>query len=169
MRAYLSITIQIKIMDSGTLITGLIAVFFCALPFVFVMRNNQKQKRALQNLLFQLAATHNHQIGYFEQWNNTAIGINTEENVVYYVKNGRQAVSEQIKLAEVENCFVSNDKKGKDGMATTQRITLNFKLKNKDGQRSWAFYDNLIDPVLPANELELAKKWEKQLSNKLIN
>lgn len=156
-------------MDSGTLITGLIAVFFCALPFVFVIRNNQKQKRALQNLLFQLAATHNHQIGYFEQWNNTAIGINKEENAVYYVKNGRQPASEQIKLSEVENCFVSNEKTGKDGLATTQRISLKFKLKNKDGQRSLSFYDNLIDPVLPANELELAKKWEIRLSNKLIN
>lgn len=156
-------------MDFGTFITGLIAVFFCALPFLFVIRNNQKQKRALQNQLFQLAATHNHQIGYFEQWNNTAIGINTEENAVYFVKTGKQTLSEVVKLSDVESCFVNNDKKGKDGLATIQRISLNFRLKNKNEQRSWAFYDNLIDPVIPGNELELAKKWEARLSNKLIN
>lgn len=156
-------------MDFGTFLTGLIAVIFCALPFVFVVRNNQKQKRALQNQLFQLAATHNHQIGYFEQWNNTAIGINKEETAVYYIKSGKQAMSEQIKLAEVESCAVSNHKSGKDGLATTQKISLNFKLKGKEGQRSFTFYDNLMDPVLPANELEMAKKWELRIGSKLIN
>lgn len=156
-------------MDFGTFLTGLVAVFFCALPFLFVMRNNQKQKRALQHQLTQLAAANNHQIAYFEQWNNTAMGINKEETAIYYVKTGKQPILDQLQLEEVESCFVSNEKRGKDGLATTQRICLNFKLKNSIPTRSWAFYDNLIDPVLPANELELAKKWEKRLGNKLIH
>lgn len=155
-------------MDFGTFITGLIAVFFCALPFLFVIRNNQKQKRALQNKLMQLAAYNNHQIAYFEQWNNTAIGINEEENAVYYIKTGLKPVQDQLLLAEVESCSVSHDKKGKDGLSTNQRISLNFKMKNNAASRSWTFYDNLIDPVLPANELELAKKWEARLNKILL-
>lgn len=156
-------------MDFGTFITGLIAVFFCALPFLFVMRNSQKQKRTLQNQLFQLAASHNHQIGYFEQWNHTAIGINKEENTVYYIKNGKQPASAQIDLKTVESCFVDNQKNGKDGLSTTQRIRLNFQLKNKAAIHSLVFYDNLIDPVLPANELVLAKNWETRLNKKLLS
>lgn len=155
-------------MDFGTLITGLIAALFCALPFLFVIRNNQKQKRVLQNQLFQLAATNNHQIGYFEQWNHTAIGISQDETAIFYIKTGKQARSEHIKLAEVESCSVTNHKSGKDGLATIQRISLNFKLKSKNEPMSWAFYDNLIDPVLPANELEMAKKWENRLNKKLL-
>jgi hypothetical protein len=156
-------------MDFGTFITGLIALLFCALPFLLVARNNQKQKRALQHQLFQLAASNNNQIGYFEQWNNAAIGISQDNTAVYYINTGKQPASEHVLLSDVENCFVSHDKSGKDGRTDAQRICLNFKLKTKNSQRSWAFYDSLTNPVLPNNELEQAKKWEKQVSNKLIH
>ncbi len=155
-------------MDFGTFITGLIAVFFCALPFVFVLRNNQKQKRALQNQLTQLAASNNDQIDYFEQWNHTAMGINRAETAVYYVKSGKQPVQDQLQLDSVESCYVSNDKRIKDGLTNSQRISLNFKLKNNAVVHSWSFYDNLVDPVLPGNEIELAKKWETRLNKKLL-
>lgn len=154
-------------MDFGTFITGLVAVIFCVLPFLFVARNNQKQKRALQNQLFQLAAQNNQNIAYYEQWNHIAIGINAAETVVFYLNTGKQPLSQQLELAEVERCYVSNDKKSKDGLTNTQRIGLNFKLKNSTKELSWTFYDNLIDPALPGRELELAQKWETRLVKKI--
>ncbi len=154
-------------MDTGTLITGLVALFICLLPFIFVAQHRKKARQALQNQLFQFANSQSSRIGYFEQWNNAAMGLNEQQTALFYVNVSKMPFQSSILLADLAVCRVHVTRSGKGDAGVTQRIALQFRFNNTQSDMEWPFYDNQVDPVMQSGELELAKNWEKRIADLL--
>lgn len=153
-------------METGTLITGIIAIGLCLLPFIFVRRHANKQKRLLQAQMQQLAGG---KLAYFDQWQNRAIGIDQLNETLYFLHNANsQPKTMTLTLADVQQCRLHQPAKTKSALdGNPEKISLLFDMKREPKIQEWVFYERILDPVYDGIPLSLAKKWQERISSQL--
>ena len=158
-------------MDTVTLIMGVILIAVVGVPVVFIGRKGKKAKRKLKELLTTAAARENCTISEYEIWEDSVIGTDKQNHVVFFVNaaNGNNVV-QNIHLAEIKSCksnitgrtFDSNGRSVK----IIDRLCLHFIPKNNKPEIELEFY-NAEKGAQLFNELGTLEKWQKIVNEQL--
>lgn len=146
---------------------ALLALF--ALPFILIGRASKKNKKQLIDKLSKLAEKHSSVINESDHCNDFAIGLDTAEKALFYVKAGNEGEKSQVvKLSEYKTTRVVNVSKtlSDNGSKTTVTAKLALALVpvNKDKAEIQLDFYNSEDKNQITSELELLNKW-----NELVN
>ncbi len=159
-------------MNTGMIVLGIILTLLFVSPFIFFRDTKRKTKeKNLVEGLKVLASNNNSDIGEKELWNNSAIAIDTNKQMVFYVyKSENQAYEKVISLADVIGCRVittrhtSGFKKEKYKVVDT--IALVFEHQNKSiANEVILFYDNEVDGLTMNGEILIAQAWEQKVKD----
>jgi hypothetical protein len=122
-------------------------------------------------LLNDLAQKSNTQVSEYNNWLNTAIGINEEKSELFFIKQTKENNEEQAikinqitkaKISKITKTFDNNDKK----MVIVEQV--NLVISHKDlPETVLVFYNIKTDSLSLSFELQLAEKWNKTI-NELI-
>lgn len=158
-------------MDTGTLVVGVILILLFISPFViFGSRGKKNKEKDLLKSLDDLASRNNCTIKERECWNNSAIGMDAGNKMLFYFyKSETQTFDRVVKLSEIQSCRVdiARHKTGVKGeeqqVIDNISIILEFKEKKRVGARL-TFYDSETDRLQLNDELQLAEVWSKKIS-----
>lgn len=149
---------------------ALLALF--ALPFILISRASKKNKKQFIDKMSKLAEENNCTIKESDHCNDFAIGIDTKETMLFYVKNGKEGEKSQVlKLNDYKTTRIVNLSKtlGDNGAKTTvtSKLALAFVPINKDKPEIQLDFYNSEDKNQITSELELLNKWNELISQKL--
>ena len=150
-------------MDSETSILALIVILTCMIPIILLKGGAVFKKRKFGRLLSEAAQKHNTTIIQYEQWNNSAIGLNKNATQLFIVNKGEaKATSKTLVLSSFNKCSVVNENSGaayKEGsFKVTNAIELELTGENSRLARINFYHIDKDSPLL-TDELELAEKW----------
>ena len=150
-------------METGPILTGVIILILCLIPFIIIRRNRQKKEQEFKDAISRLASARNSAVDTFDQWNNTAIGLdNTNGQLFFFRRIGEREISESIDLATIQLCSVVLTKKNAkdDAYSVIEKVTLGLTaIERHKSQVTLEFYNNDYDSLTIMDELRLAEKW----------
>lgn len=159
-------------MNTGMIVLGIILTLLFVSPFIFFRdtKRKSKQKNLVEGLKV-LASNNYSNIGEKELWNNSAIAIDTNKQMVFYCyKSEVQAYEKVISLADVIGCRVittshtAGFKKEKYKVVDT--IALVFEHQNQSiANEVILFYDNEVDGLTMNGEILIAQAWEQKVKD----
>ena len=162
-------------MDSNTIVIGGIIVLFGIILYILNSRSKKKKEAQFLQSLSRLAEKDNCKISQYDIWNNSVIGIDTTQNIVFAIRKKKEnETSVVVNLAEIFRCRVievSRTSGPKEGNAIAfDRIDLAF--INKDKSKADVvveFFDANTDRLTLTGELQLAEKWCVLVNNKIAS
>lgn len=164
--------INIKKMDLGTAIVGLIIIAICSIPVFIMGKNKKKRERAILQKLTDLAQKEGCKISNHEINENYALGLDEQKNQVFFVKkhNGSFA-SESADLSKVQKVEVLNTKRTVDNngsiYSVVEKLSLGFIPTSKGGtQKEFNFFDREYNTQL-TGELESIEKWANLINKRV--
>jgi hypothetical protein len=132
-----------------------------------------RKKRKEQKILAPLhayAAENNTEIGSYDWWDKTLIGIDKNEpGTLFFIRNipGRN-IREQIQLSEVSNCRLYKTERrvkfNKEIVNVMDQIEVVFSFFNKRDV-SLEFYNADYDLLTLSGELQMAQKWSGMIND----
>ena len=159
-------------MDSTSIIMGVALLALFALPFILIGRASKKNKKQLIDKLTKLAEKHSSVIKESDHCSDFAIGIDTAEKTIFYVKAGKEGEKSQVvKLSEYKTTRIVNQSKtlSDNGAKTTvtAKLALAFVPVSKDKAEIQLEFYNSEDKNQITSELELLNKWNELVNLKL--
>lgn len=157
-------------MNTGMIVLGIILVLLFVSPFIFLRDTKRKSKeKNLAEGLKTVASNHFSEIGEKEIWNNSAIAIDANKQLVFYFyKSETKSFEKVVKLEDVIDCRVittshtTGFKKEKYKVVDT--IALVFEFRNKSmANEVILFYDDEIDGLTMNGEILIAQEWERKV------
>ena len=151
-------------MEMKTLIMVAITVLVVVIPFAFVNIKNQRKNNKTKSVLLKYANAYNSKIDESETLNNIAIGIDYNQNRLFFVQHYKTHELEQIiDLNDIKSVRLVNEKRavkvGKSSTLVVEKIEIvltNNNPKNQDYVLK--LYDENINLIL-SGEVQLANKW----------
>lgn len=155
-------------MDIGNIFFVAIILAICIGPLVIMYYNNVNKNSKMLQSLKKIAQQHNCNISKHEFCNNFAIGLDENNNYVFFFKqNEDDSVSQFVDLSEIKDCKAvkrtSATKIKDENITFYEKIELRFISKNKsNAEIAFELYS-------PENrqlngELQLVDKWSMQLN-----
>lgn len=151
-------------MEMKTIILGAITILVIVVPFVIVFIKNQKKDSKTKSILKKYAIVENSKLDESDTLGNIAIGIDYNQNKLFFVKHSKNNETEQIiNLNEIKNVILVNEKRavkiGKSSTLVVEKIeiVLTSNIPNKPDY-ILGLYDEHINFVL-GGEVQLADKW----------
>ena len=153
-------------MDLGTVITALIMLAVCVLPFVLMNRKKQKRIKHLKQTFTDFAKETNNTVGELDVCGGIVIGLDQKSNSLFFVKEHAETT---VKICiELEHVIgVSLEKPQFNGSTSFEKIVLNFSIKNNPSKLIQLFLFDEKDKMQLDGELQLAEKWQKKLQEVL--
>ena len=94
-------------MDLGTLITGLVMLGLCALPFVLMHFNRKKIKDQMLFSISKMISHENGKLTDFEFTTHAIIGLDENQSKVFmYRKHKDRETRELVKLTDFQRCQI---------------------------------------------------------------
>jgi len=158
-------------MNLVQIVPGIILALLCIIPFVMMNNSTKKVKQKYLKLLNDLAQKSNTLVSEYDNWLNTAIGINEEKSELFFIKQTKENNNEQAikinqitktKISKITKTFDNNDKK----MVIVEQVNLVISTKDLP-EIVLPFYNHKTDSLSLSFELQLAEKWNKTI-NELI-
>lgn len=156
-------------MNYVQLVPGIVLILLCIIPFLIMKNSTNKVKQKYSKLLNELAQKSNTKISDYDNWLNTAIGINEPKDELFFVKQTKEKRDEQrikinqitkTKIVKLTKTFDNNEKK----MVIIEQINLVIYDKNKS-ETTLVFYSDKTDSLSHSFELQLAEKWSKMIND----
>lgn len=151
-------------MEMKTLIMGAITIFALVGPFAFVFINNKRKENKTKSIFKKYTNVGNSNIDESDTLDNTAIGIDYNQNRLYFIKHFKNQELEQIiDLNEVKSVKLVNSQRSmKSGNSSTliiEKIEI-LLTSNSPGKQDHILelYDENIQMSL-SGEVQLANKW----------
>ncbi len=162
-------------MDSNTIVIGGIIVLFGITLYVLISRSKKRKEAQFLQPLKRLAEKDNCKISQYDIWNDSVIGIDATQNIVFAIRKKKEKETNVVvNLADVFRCRVievSRTSDPKEGnVIAFDRIDLSF--INKDKSKADVvveFFDANTDRLTLTGELQLAEKWCVLINNKLTS
>jgi hypothetical protein len=157
-------------MDLGTLITGLVMLGLCALPFVLMHFNRKKIK---EQMLFSISKMVSHEHGKLTDFEFTSIAIigldENQSKVFMYRKHKDRETRELVKLSDFQRCEIEKTfagvKKATGETSDLERVDLKFIPKTSGINAINLGFYNSKESLSLKDELEFAKNWETKINN----
>lgn len=158
-------------MEKGTLITAFVLVIFCFIIFILLIKKNKKEKKIL-SVLFLFARQSNYLITNFDVWSNSAIAIDKEKNVLFFIRDSD--ISAEPKIIQINNrmvCQLINEKSDKSTEEYNFRRTIKLGLLFKNPEiksDTWMeFFNEEEDGHNVKGEIQLCEKWYELINEKI--
>lgn len=151
-------------MEMKTLIMGTIAVLALVGPFIFVLIKNKRKNNKTKSIFMKYANVDNSNIDESDILDNIAIGIDYNQNRLYFIKHSNNQESKQIiNLNDVRSAKLEKKqrtvKSGKSSTLIIEKVELVLTSNNPNKQNYVLdLYDENINMVL-SGEVQLANKW----------
>ncbi len=158
-------------MDTGTAVVAIIIILVGILPFILINRKRKKTDRRLLEILSESAKKKQCEITKHEIFNNSAIGIDENANILFYTKQSPEEIVEHhIDLTGIKNCStVKTNKMITDKDETYKaldKVALRFtSTDNSKPDTIIEFYNASVDGMTLSNEVIIAERWAKLLNN----
>ena len=156
-------------MDVGTLLVGLISVGVFALPFVLTIRGRKKKKNRLVKSLNVLATGQNTTLGQKEFCGNYAIGMDRENNFVFFQKTIKKELQppQLVDLSQIKACKTLNQAINAKGDRTIEKLGLQFQpIKNDRPETYLEFYHHEQSYQLQG-EIQSMEAWSQRINDRL--
>jgi hypothetical protein len=160
-------------MDLGTAIVGALMLAIFTVPFVLSNRSRKNNGKLIKNSLFNLAEKVNSDITVFTQWHNTAIGMSTtSEKLFFYRKGEADEVCHSIDFQSIHSCKITKIartlKSNNENYEIIDRLELiiSTSIKNKQ-EIILAFYNADINTQMNG-ELNLIEDWHKKINALIV-
>ena len=147
-----------------TLIMVAITVLVVVVPFAFVYIKNKKKKNKTKSVLLKYANVDNSKIDESDTLDNIAIGVDYNQNRLFFVKHFKNHETEQIiNINEIKSVRLVNEKRavkiGKSSTLVVEKIEIVLTNNNpKEKDYILEFYNENINLIL-SGEVQLANKW----------
>lgn len=159
-------------MDLGNIIFGAIILAICIGPLVIMYYRSVNQDNKMLKSLKDIAKQHNCNISQHEICNNFAIGLDENNNYVFFFKQKEQeiSISQFVNLSEIQNCKAekrtSFTKVKDENITFFEKIELKFIPSNKSKA------EITFELYTPENrqlngELQLVDRWSKKINEHL--
>lgn len=153
-------------MDLQTTLIGLFIIASCLFPFVWVnIKNNNRKKQIINSL----TDNPNIKITSYEFCGDMALGLNTDENLVFFYKKTKdQTTKESIRLADYKSCQLvkTTEMNTKSKHQVIQQLHLNFKSQHSQlPDVDFPLY-NIKESMLIGGELFFGEKWANLLNQR---
>ncbi|MDP3444038.1 MAG: hypothetical protein Q8T08_14375 [Ignavibacteria bacterium] len=158
-----------------TLTTSIIGLSLLAIIFLPFLLMAQKDKRKVQNLINRisgLAEKNNSKLTDYELLNSLAIGIDNENNHLFFIRStSNKVVEEVIRLSDFQKCRVVNSGNTMNtkinSIFVTDKLYLAFIGKENKQEFDLELYNSDYDGLTLKGELQLAEKWAKIINGKI--
>ena len=152
-------------MDLGTTIIGAVIVLLCALPLIIMHSNKKKKEQKIINALNDFALSNSFKISEYDIWLNTAIGIDRENRVLFFLKGTeKNRTIKMVNLADIRDVSkLPLDSIDRPRNIEHLELALHPKLKEKPAI-FLEFYNSNVSMQL-TDELILLKKWDRIVSD----
>jgi len=159
-------------------LTSIIATLVLLIIIVIIAIVNKviklKKKNNIIKEFMNLANGKGCIISKFDFWNNTKIGFDMENGILFFIRNLKNHENKfVINLQDVLKCYINKVTRTVDFNRTKQLVTDRIELvftfidKNKPNV-CLEFYNTDYDNLNLTGELQLAEKWE-QIANSFMN
>lgn len=147
-------------MDLGTLITAIVMLAICVLPFVAMNRKKKLRIKQLKQVFEEYIEEQKHTLGEIDLCGKIVIGLNANASHLFFIKerNGMY-LKKTVLIRDIQKVIVQ--KTTFDAASNFEKIALDFDLKS--AQIELVFFDYL-DKIQLDGELQLAEKWHKKLA-----
>lgn len=151
-------------MEMRTIILGAITILVIVIPFVIVFIKNQSKNSKTKSILTKYADAENSKIDESDTLGNIAIGIDYNQNKLFFIKHSKNNETEQIiNLNEIKNVRLVNEKRAvkidKSSTLVVEKIeiVLTSNIQNRQDYILQLYHED-INFVL-SGEVQLADKW----------
>ncbi len=159
-------------MDFGTIITGVIIIAICILPFILFGSGSRKRKKQLTQMLQSLAQKRQGHIAQHDFWANSAIALDDKAHYLYFIrKAGNEEIVEEVDLSGYQKCRAINLSRTVDKKNGNYKVIEKLQLQLSPSDKTHAekvleFYDFETD--LQINwDAQLLEKWAKLINDKI--
>ncbi|MCB4798130.1 hypothetical protein [Neotamlana laminarinivorans] len=147
-------------MDTKSTVIGLVIALICFAPFVIFSIIKRRNKKALIKNLNTIANKHNFQVGSFEIFNDSIIGIDNNLEFAFFIKGEAHTV---VDLKNTNQCYLNINKD------RTEKVVLNadivfHQFSNK--KITFNIFDDEVDPPLNG-EIPFSEKWVNTFNQKI--
>jgi hypothetical protein len=160
-------------MSLTTILTILLLIIACVLPFVIIKRRDKRAEKKIRQILLDHASNSNHSISQHELLNQKVIGIADATNRCFFLKRfSTKDVIHEVDLNTVERCYINKTTRNSiDGnYSATERIELRFASQSKTNPEVvFELYNLEQDSLSMSGELQLAEKWKSIIDKKLLD
>ena len=160
--------------DLGTIITGVLALLICILPFALDYKSRKKKENNLLQPLKKIAQKQNYQINEYEAGRNFIIGIDKAKKNVFFYKEEQDKITERfIDLATIQDCKVITSHKAMNNTKGSYKVVIKLELSfvsinQGKTEQTWEFYNADVSSQLNG-EIQLIEKWSKLINKQLNN
>ncbi len=159
-------------MDTGTIIIGIVSIALCVLPLVVMHRIKRKGENQRLAALENLAAQHNCKISQHEFCGELVLGIDETNNFVFFLKKtADKEIAQHINLSGIHACNIINtgsNLNSKEGeYKVIDKLELRFTPVAKNEPDLLLEIYNARESMQLVGELQLIKKWEKIINDRL--
>jgi hypothetical protein len=156
-------------MNYKTIVTDVVLILICVLPFLIFAYNKKKKKSKLLGKIKQPATGYGLKISKYDIWDQSIIGLDESNSHVFFYrfKQGNETFK-HIKIDEIRSCDKQESSRTiaiKNGsVKVIEKLALVFYPRlNHQATISLEFYDTEDSSQL-GNELILIEQWQSTLS-----
>jgi hypothetical protein len=159
-------------MDMGSIITGVVIIAICIIPFVLLGGGGKKRKKQLLQALSNIAEKQNSKITQHDICGEFAIGLDETTNILFFYKKVKEKETAQyVLLSNIQSCkAVTTNRTSKD-KGVSHSAVAKFELvltpvdKNNTDIRLELY--NAEDSMQLSGELKMMQKWEQTVNGRL--
>lgn len=157
-------------MNTGSIITGIVLLLICALPFVIYNVYNKNKKNKFLQMVTDQASEFGAKPTKMEYWHGTAVGMDENKGMFFLLRKvNDQLIKSAVPLQTMKQVrIIRTEKNSAVGSSTNgiSRIELAFTPKEKDKPDVLIeFYNAEYDSVSFYHEQQLIEKWHAITSN----
>jgi hypothetical protein len=157
--------------DLGTVITGLIIVGICVLPFAFAFLSGKNKEKKMLDALTEMAIQQGCKIHTNEFCGDFVMGIDEVKNYVFFHKLGKEkTLSTFVNLRDIISCSVHKVTKIENmkhqKISIVESVDLVFKSKSAHQDLIFGLF-NFEENSRLTGELAFADSWSKKLNERL--
>lgn len=159
-------------MEIGTTIIGLVSVALCVVPLIIIGKSKRNKEKGFLTSLQGIASAHNCKIATHDFGIDFSIGLaDNNQFVFFYKKLKENEIKECIPFSSIASCKVfsgTHQVKTKEGNETRlDKLELIFQPKDRSFSSTSFEFFNVQNFTQPNGEIQLARKWETIVKERL--
>jgi hypothetical protein len=153
----------------GILVVSAISALVCTIPFFIDYRNRSKKKRALLDVLENLARQNACSISKHDCGVNLAMGADTDRNFVFFVRQHAEGLlTFLVDLSGFRSCEAGKSMKNTSTASVIEQVELRFiPINSSAALSSFVLYKEDRHTRLNG-EWQLAEKWATEINRALL-